>query len=76
MSPIDLITYQDYNFPMDLGMTSEPDLVKTSNVETKFSPTETKMLSQKIQLYFQPIPMILISPTNITTQKIQKVNYT
>ena len=60
---------------MDLQMTSEPDLVKTSNVETKFSPTETKMLSQKIQLYFQPIPMILISPTNITTQKIQKVNH-
>ena len=32
MSPIDSITSQDDNFPMDLQMVSEPDLVKTSNI--------------------------------------------
>ena len=47
MSPIDPITSQDDNFPMDLRMTSEPDLVKTSNVETKFSPIEIKNVISK-----------------------------
>ena len=47
MSPIDSNTSQDDNFPMDLRMTSEPDLVKTSNVETKFSPTETRNVISK-----------------------------
>ena len=44
MSPIDSNTSQDDNFPMDLRMTSEPDLVKTSNVETKSSATETQKI--------------------------------
>ena len=47
MSPIDSITSQDDNFSMDLWMMSEPDLVNTSNVETKFSPTETKNVISK-----------------------------
>ena len=64
MSPIDSINSQDDNFPMDLWMTSEPDLVKTSNVKPNFLQQKQKMLSQKIQLYFPPIPMIPMSPTN------------
>ena len=47
MFPIDPITSQDDNFSIDLWMMNESDLVKTSNVETKFSSTETKNFISK-----------------------------
>ena len=52
MSPIDPITSQDYYFQMDLQLTNESSIsesngIETSNVETKFSPTETKKVISK-----------------------------
>ena len=76
MSPIDSITSQDDNFPIDLRMTSEPDLVKTSNVETKFSPTETKNVISKNTAVLSTNSYDTHISNIITAQKIQKVNHT